>query len=63
MTLPMYRETIKSNRATTEKKLAENEQCYNSLKNKDSEFARQVLALQKLHRRAFEIYRDAPDDL
>lgn len=59
----IYLISLKDVRRKHKKALKENEQCYNSLKNKDSEYARIVKALQDLHRKAYEIYKDAPDEI
>ena len=60
--MDIYRMSIKDHRARIKKLLRENERCYDSLKNKDSFYAKQVFALQKLHRQVSEIYDNAPDE-
>lgn len=59
----IYLISLKDIRRQSKKRLRENEKCYDSLKNKDSEYARIVKALQDLHREVYEIYRNAPDGL
>ena len=59
----IYLISLKSARRRLKKAVRENEQCYNSLKNKDNEYARIVKALGDLHRSAYEIYKNAPDEL
>jgi len=60
--MDLYRMSIKDHRTRIKNLLRENERCYASLNNKDSYYARQVFALQKLHREVYEIYKNAPDD-
>ena len=59
----LYSISIKDHRRKSKRLLRENERCYESLTNKESEYARQVMALQKLHRARCEIYDNAPDVL
>jgi hypothetical protein len=61
--MKIYSVSLKNIRAASKKRLRENEQCYNSLNNKDSEYARIVKALQDLHRQVYEIYKNAPNEL
>ena len=57
----VYKVSISDHRRTSKKRVRENESCYESLKNKDSEYARIVKQLGDLHRAVAEIYTNAPD--
>jgi len=59
----VYKVTLKYARAMSKKRLRENERCYDSLKNKDTDYARVVKAIQDLHRQSAEIYANAADDI
>lgn len=56
----VYNISLKDHRSKAKKRLRENERCYDSLKNKDSLYARQIFALQELHRKVSNIYDTAP---
>ena len=56
----MYTITLNECRATAKKKVVENERCYESLSDKDSEYATAVYALGVLHRRVLAIYEEEP---
>ncbi len=59
----IYRVTLRELRSKSKKTLQENEQAYRLLKNKDSDYANIILAIQKLNRQVSEIYDNAPDEI
>jgi hypothetical protein len=58
----LYKISLKDHRTRSKKLLRENERCYDSLKIKDGAYAKQVFALQQLHRQVSEVYDNAPND-
>ena len=63
MMASMYQISIKEWRKKSVKALRENEQAYNSLKDKTTIYAREIKALQDLHRKVDEIYKRAPSNI
>jgi len=59
----IYKISLRAARAKSKKTLRENERAYSSLKNKDSDYAKTIKALQDLHRQVSEIYDSADDDI
>lgn len=59
----VYKVSLKDHRSSAKKRLKDNEGAYDSLKNKNSHYARQILALQNLYRRVCEIYDNAPNEI
>jgi hypothetical protein len=59
----IYSVSLKNCRSKSKKVLRENERAYNSLVNKDSEYAKIIKAMQDLHRKVADIYDNAKDDI
>ena len=59
----MYKLSLKDHRASSKKRLAENERAYDSLKDKTSKYARTIKALQDLHKQAYEVYKNADNEI
>lgn len=59
----MYQISIKEWREKSAKTLRENKQAYNALKDKTTIYAREIKALQDLHRKVDEIYKSAPSNI
>lgn len=59
----LYKISLPSHRRESSKRLNENERAYSSLENKNSSYAKQMKALQDLHRAVYEIYKNAPNEL
>ena len=58
----LYAISLPNHRRKAKSLLMQNKSAYNSLSNKDSNYAKQMKALQDLHRQAYEIYENAPDE-
>jgi len=59
----IYRVSLGDARKEAASKLDQNRRAYQALKNKDSDYANTLLALQDLHRQVYEIYWEAPDEI
>ena len=59
----IYKISLRDYRAKAKKALRENEKAYDCLVNKNSDYANIILAMQRLHRDAAEIYDNAPDEI
>ena len=59
----MYKVSIKDRRKTETFALREIEKAYDSLKNKDSVYARGIKQLQDCQRAVCDIYDNAPDEI
>jgi rubrerythrin len=59
----VYTVTLASMRRQTKKSLSQSEAAYKSLKCKDSTYAKAIKQMMELHRKAYEVYRDAPDNI
>lgn len=59
----IYKASLKDARANLAKKVNDNSRCYEGLKNKDSQYAKVVKALGDLHLEAYNIYKNAPDEI
>jgi len=59
----IYKISLNACRTKSKKALRENERAYDCLKNKDSDYANAILAIQRLHRDVVEIYDNAPDEI
>ena len=61
--MDLYKISLPDHRRDSSKRLKENERAYASLTNKESPYAKQMKALQDLHRQVYEIYKNAPSEL
>ena len=59
----LYQLSLHDHRRAAAKKLIKNERIYNLLTDKNSSYAKQMKALQDLHKQVYEIYRNAPDEI
>ena len=59
----LYEISLKDWRRASSKTLRENERAYESLKDKTTLYAKEIKALQDLHRKVNEIYKNAPKDI
>lgn len=59
----VYKVSVKDHRAKLKGLLTRNEKAYEALNNKDSEYAIAIKSLQDLHRAAYLIYKNAPDEI
>ena len=59
----IYKQSLRDHRSVSAKRLRENERCYDSLRIKTTEYAKTIKALQDLHRKVYEIYKNAPSEL
>lgn len=57
----VYTESLRSARKDARTKLNSVEKCYNSLSNKDSEYARAVKGILDLRKATMKIWEDAPE--
>ena len=58
-----YKIGLRAARSKIKETLRESELGYSIFKNKDSDYARSIKALQDLHRQVSEIYDSADDDI
>lgn len=59
----VYSLSVKHERQRMKKALDENKMCYESLINKESDYAKAVKALGDLREKAYSVYRDAPSTI
>lgn len=59
----VYTITLKEYRSTARKRVREGERCYNSLKNKDSDYAKAVFSILELNKCVCKVYDNAPDEI
>jgi len=59
----VYKVSLANHRRKAKRRVSENEMSYNSLKNKESSYARSIKALGDLHKQVSEIYNNAEDDI
>ena len=61
--LKVYSASLKDAKRSLKKQISQSEAAYNSLQNKDSNYARAIRAITDLNIKALEVYESAPNEL
>ena len=59
----IYSTTLKQHREESKKRFNESSKSFESLKNKDSDYAIAVKAINDLHKQVCDVYNGAPDEI